>query len=83
MGHGAESNVPWGTRTAIASARKLPSIRASQEIGIGLAMGFVGESECLRTDGLANVPRGRIAPLPPRARASAFGYSHPHAHLSE
>ena len=49
MGHGVESNVPWGTRTAIASARKLPSIRASQEIGIGLAMGFVGK----------RMPRGR------------------------
>jgi hypothetical protein len=42
MGHGAESNVPWGTRTAMASARKLPSIRASQEVAIGMAMGFVG-----------------------------------------
>ena len=31
MGHG-ESNVPWGTRTAIAGARKLPKIRASNEI---------------------------------------------------
>lgn len=41
MGHG-ESNVPWGTRTAIAGARKLPKIRASNEIAIGLGLGFVG-----------------------------------------
>ena len=26
----------------MASARKLPSIRASQEVGIGMALGFVG-----------------------------------------
>jgi hypothetical protein len=42
MGHGVESNVPWGVRTSMASARKLPSIRASQEIAVGLALGFVG-----------------------------------------
>eukprot|EP01048_Picozoa_sp_COSAG05_P022556 COSAG05_NODE_4559_length_1461_cov_13.800641_1_plen_50_part_00 len=40
MGH--ESNVPWGVRTGMASTRKLPNIRASQEIAVGLGLGFVG-----------------------------------------
>ena len=42
MGHGHESNVAWGVRTQLATKYKLPSIRASQEIAIGLGLGFVG-----------------------------------------